>query len=319
MRMIALLVAMGLLSGLLIYLVVWGVILRPGRQKTPPNQQKYYEDDALEGRVLTKILGWSLVVTFLSAAVMPAYWLTEPARMSKMAKKWNQQSRERGAIWYEDSKVNPDGFGCTVCHGGLKGGTVRYIIPAGPDAGREVTWTAPALDDVLYRFNRDQLHDILIYGRPNTPMPAWGLRGGGPMNEQMINDVIAYLESVQVSPEQARENAGSGQGLSGSQLFDRNCARCHTQGWSYRYPEVTWDKPVYLGPPGGGAFGPALNDGRTKRQFGSVDEQAKFVSEGSLYGRPYGQNGIGSGRMPAFGQILAPDEIRAIVEYERSL
>ncbi len=289
------------------------------RVEVAPNKKPYHDDETLEGPVLTKVLGWSLVCAFVIAAVLPLYWVTEPSRQVSFAKRYNEEAVERGAAFYADPKVNPQGFGCAVCHGGVQGGTVRYFLQSGPDAGREVVWEAPSLDDVFYRFSREQVHDILVYGRPNTPMPAWGLQGGGPLTEQMINDVLSYLESVQVSPEEASRKAGSGLGLSGQELFNRNCARCHTQGWSYRYPDMTSDRPVTLGPPGGGAFGPALNEGRSARQFPEVDSQVKFIAEGSIYGRPYGANGIGSGRMPGFGKLLTDEEIRRIVEYERSL
>jgi mono/diheme cytochrome c family protein len=289
------------------------------KKETPPNKKTYYDDETLEGPILNKVLGWSLVCAFVIAAALPVYWVTEPQRQVSFAKRYNEQSVERGAVFFSDPKVNPQGFGCAVCHGGVQGGTVRYFLQSGPDAGREVVWQAPSLDDVFYRFSREQVHDILVYGRPNTPMPAWGLQGGGPLTEQMLDDVINYLESVQVSPEEASQKAGSGLGLSGKDLFERNCARCHTQGWSYRYPQLTSDRPVFIGPPGGGAFGPAIDDGRSIRQFPDAEAQVKFISDGSVYGKPYGSNGIGSGRMPGFGKVLTDEEIRRIVEYERSL
>ncbi len=301
------------------FLIFTGTSSRKPKKVSPPNLTRYHDDETLESTILNKVLGWSLVCVFLIAAILPIYWLTEPARQVDFAKKYNDESVARGQALFSDPKVNAEGFGCTTCHGGLKGGTSRFVLLSGPETGREVTWTAPALEDVMYRFSKAQVHDILVYGRPGTPMPSWGLRGGGPMTEQMIDDVINYLDSAQVDNATAIDNAGGGKGLSGSQLFDKNCARCHTQGWSYRYPEVTYDRPVRLGPPGGGAFGPDLLNGREARQFYKPEDQAKFISDGSIYGKAYGQNGIGSGRMPGVGKILDERDIMAIVEYERSL
>ena len=51
---------------------------------------------------------------------------------------------------------------------------------------RAVNWYAPALNTVLYRFDEDEVSYILTYGRPGSPMSAWGLDGGGPMNAQQI-------------------------------------------------------------------------------------------------------------------------------------
>ena len=42
---------------------------------------------------------------------------------------------------------------------------------------------------------------ILTYGRPFSPMPAWGVAGGGPMNDQQISDLVAYLQSIQIPME----------------------------------------------------------------------------------------------------------------------
>ena len=60
---------------------------------------------------------------------------------------------------------------------------------------------APALNTVLYRFDEDEVRYILTYGRPGSPMSAWGLAGGGPMNAQQIETLIAYLKSIQIPRE----------------------------------------------------------------------------------------------------------------------
>ena len=72
---------------------------------------------------------------------------------------------------------------------------------------------APSLNDVFYRYTEDpttqvqQITQIITYGRPGTPMPAWGVAGGGPKNEQAVSDLVAYLRSIQVSPATARAQA----------------------------------------------------------------------------------------------------------------
>ena len=44
-----------------------------------------------------------------------------------------------------------------------------------------------------------------------------------------------------------------------------------------------------------------------------------FIQNGSEFGAVYGNNRQGSGRMPGFGSILTDEQIRAVVEYVRSL
>jgi mono/diheme cytochrome c family protein len=202
-------------------------------------------------------------------------------------------------------------------------------------------WIAPSLNDVMYRFNEctpeeltakaanctsraeQQVTQIITYGRPGTPMPAWGLAGGGPLPDQPIEDLVNYLQSLQLSPAEAmkRNTAKADQilkdnpGISeGQALFMAACARCHTKGWSY-------GQPLIMG--GGGAFGPNLTNGVELRQFpplsGGVAKHVEFVTTGSDFQKPYGSQGIGSGRMPGFGQELSARQIDEIVIYERSL
>ena len=38
----------------------------------------------------------------------------------------------------------------------------------------------------------------------NTPMPAWGAPGGGPLTEQQLDNVIAYLYSIQLSSDDSQ-------------------------------------------------------------------------------------------------------------------
>ena len=44
-----------------------------------------------------------------------------------------------------------------------------------------------------------------------------------------------------------------------------------------------------------------------------------FIAAGSEYGKRYGVQGQGSGRMPGFGAMLTEEQIEAVVEYVRSL
>ena len=63
---------------------------------------------------------------------------------------------------------------------------------------RAVNWFAPALNTVLYRFDGTEVRFILEYGRTFSPMSAWGTVGGGPMNTQQIETIIAYIRSIQL-------------------------------------------------------------------------------------------------------------------------
>ena len=64
-----------------------------------------------------------------------------------------------------------------------------------------VNWRVPALNTVLLRFSREEVTYIITYGRPFSPMPAWGVAGGGALNDQQVQNLVDYLESIQISPD----------------------------------------------------------------------------------------------------------------------
>jgi mono/diheme cytochrome c family protein len=174
-------------------------------------------------------------------------------------------------------------------------------------------------------------------------MSPWGLVGGGPMNTQQIDNLIAYMKSIQIPRENCAEGEdplvcdsgnlpsalqadiqaaaekavadGDADSL-GEALFNLDlasgaysCARCHTLGWSYGQPGVS----------GQGAFGWNLTGGSVNSHFADDEQLVTFLKNGSEFGKLYGLNGQGSGRMPGFGSLLTDEQIREIVEYVRSL
>ncbi|MDQ1508126.1 MAG: hypothetical protein QOD57_5853 [Actinomycetota bacterium] len=315
---------------LIVFLVVAILGTRRRKPAPPPNLTPYYDDETMEGPKLERFLGAAVIFSAILAAALPAYWLLEPGRQKKMDKDFLADSVERGMFRFAKAGTVPPSevlnLECARCHGAkAEGGAATFLLqPSQPgELAKTVSWTAPSLNDVLLRFSRDEVTQIITYGRPGTPMPAWGLAGGGPLPDQPIEDLVNYLQSLQLTPEEAmkRNTAKADQilkdnpGMSeGQALFMAACARCHTKGWSYGQPQV-------MG--GGGAFGPNLTNGVTLRQFaplaGGVAKHVEFVTTGSDFQKPYGTQGIGSGRMPGFGQELSARQIDEIVIYERGL
>lgn len=340
---IILLVVVGL--GWVLYLVT---NLRRGRREAgseielAPNRKPYYDDDQLEGKHLlnTQLLGFLLLI--VTVIGLPLYWLGEPGRQAGAEFGYEKRFASWGSQIF--APTADGGFNCAGCHGGMAavGGEAAYTIND-PTTGavRSVNWLAPALNTVMYRFTEEEVRYILVYGRPFSPMSPWGVEGGGPMNDQQINNLIEYLKSIQIPMEgcaegeiicdegrlptaesdevtaaaQAAVDAGTyatlGEALFSLELASGgfSCARCHTEGWSYDDPQE----------PGGGAMGPNLTGGSEVRQFPVAQDHVDFIGSGSENGERYGQQGQGSGRMPGFGQLLTEEQIRAIVEYERGL
>ena len=76
-----------------------------------------------------------------------------------------------------------------------------------------------------------------------------------------------------------------------------------------------------IGQPGGGAFGPDLSQELERFSDNTngtgLAQQIAFVTSGSDSEAPYGNNGVGTGRMPGFGGMLTKKQIAEIVTYER--
>lgn len=294
----------------------------PGAEmELAPNRRPYFDDDALEGHRLDRALLGGLVLMVIVAVGLPLYWAREPSRQEGAVRGFDVRAAGRGLVLFQPTgSPIPEGnighFGCGGCHGPEgQGGSTVYVMPdpIDPDKPpRQVSWAAPPLDTVLLRYSEEEVKAILVYGRANTPMPAWGVEGGGPMNDQQITDLIAYIKSIQLDPEDVKAANLREYGTDGARLFDGFCARCHTEGWPIGEPGV----------PAGGAFGPNLREGQTLRQFPDRTTHVEFITEGAEYAKPYGLRGVGGdegGGMPGFGSMLTAEQIEAIVDYERSL
>src|SRR5690606_27330900 len=121
-----------------------------------------------------------------------------------------------------------------------------------------------------------------------------------------------------------------------------NCARCHTNGWSYgarsqlsteqlleEWPRLAESGYLREYRPGAGAFGPSL--WTIEERYPTVQGHVEFVTVGGGFG-PQDSN-----QMPGFGgredpdlededgnplqypALLTPEQIEAVVAYERSL
>lgn len=393
-------------------------------RKTPPN------DDVFEGPRLDRFLGWALVSMVVVALSLPLYWLGEPGRHEGSIRGFDKRSVNRGEKLFG---AEHNGFNCARCHGADGGGGVAAFTVAlfnddgspkidastGKPALQSVSWLAPRINNIALRYQPEQIRNVIIYGRgqgKNNPMPAWGTAGGGPGNEQQIDDLVNFLKhkAIEENPVamQAYKDAWSTNGNSatkayaaailasakeaqaestkeleetktaaagvaknadaslagaekvvtdakaalvlakagtdtlatekaelavtkaeadlvtqkatienarkvvaagdGEILFNLNCARCHTNGFSYGQPKD----------PASGYYGPALRKDSLVKQFPDAADQEAFIAQGARDQEAYGTGGVNhwsGGGMAYFGNVLTAEQIKEIVAYERSL
>lgn len=180
-------------------LVVVSALRNRGSEEVAPNLQPGTNDQELETRRLETGQKVAIAASAFLAISLPLYFLGEQNRQQGFVEEFEEASQERGLHLVEE-------FACYSCHGPLGvGGAATYVEKR---SGVTVSWAAPAINDVFYRYDEDEVNYWLTYGRGNTPMPAWGLDGGGPMNEKQIEDVVNYLKTIQI-PQQEVVDKGA--------------------------------------------------------------------------------------------------------------
>jgi cytochrome c oxidase cbb3-type subunit III len=74
----------------------------------------------------------------------------------------------------------------------------------------------------------DFLRDAIRYGRPGTPMSAWGVDFGGPLTDEAIDKIIFHLRSWQTAdPVDVHEEVITGDVASGETVYTDRCLSCH--------------------------------------------------------------------------------------------
>ncbi len=274
------------------------------RSTVPPALRPGDTDDVLEGERLMKVQRLGFVFVGLSVLFLPAYWLAEPGRMASKEELFEEISIERGDAYFHDEVVFVEGaeivpVECSRCHGeGAAGGENEFLDPSTGEVRKVIvpelrTIFSKPVPPVYQGDVRQYVYETIERGRPGTDMPTWGNKFGGPLTEQQIDDIVNWLESIQVEPEEF-------EGVDGEAIFMEFCAACHGIG-------------------GAGGSGPAMLNGSEVAMFPNIDDHIAFVKEGSKPGQPYGTTGRGTGAMPPWEGRLTEEQIRAVVEYERSL
>jgi mono/diheme cytochrome c family protein len=113
--------------------------------------------------------GWLLLILVLS---FPLYKLTESSRRADAATLQLQAQITTGAqLW---------ALNCAECHGKMGEGI-----------------SAPALNSqqFLTSVSDEQIRNIIRGGVPGTAMPAWLTDYGGPLTDQEIAALVAYIRS----------------------------------------------------------------------------------------------------------------------------
>ena len=167
---------------------------RQAGPSAPPSRRPGPTDEALEGRLLETYQLAGVALTVFLAVLLPFLYLREPARQKAAASKELTESVRLGQATFEEF--------CSRCHGDqAEGGTVKRYVTPGVKGAKPADVHAPNLHEIWQRHPDENVATVawttIQKGRPPTPMPTWGVRYGGPMNDQQITDLVNYLLSIQ--------------------------------------------------------------------------------------------------------------------------
>ncbi len=202
-------------------------------------------------------LGVALTLTVGVLVIFQIYVLNEPNRISGLEAHDQSVAFTAGQVLY---KAN-----CTLCHG---------------DSG-EGTPNRPALNDkgLLSTTTDDELFGLISSGVPNTEMPAWNQSNGGPLTDESVRQVVAFLRAWEPTAPDRKLTPIPPDLAQGKIIFASVCAACH-------------------GANGVGTdHAPAINDPVKLSQFDD-----KWYRDTITKGRP-------AQGMPTWGTVLSPTQI----------
>ena len=172
---------------------------------------------------------------------------------------------------------------CAICHGDFGEGGVNPARPGDVIAPISTSEYLKTRDDFT-------LQAIIAQGQPNFGMSPFGSAFGGPLDDDEVDAIVAYIRAwesnppVELPPEIAIEETG----LSGAEVYQGLCAQCH-------------------GVSGEGGIGPALADAN----FLSANTDEEIYTTIS--------DGHETTAMIAWGDILTSEQIQQLVELIRQL
>ncbi len=277
-------------------------VVGPGRRKGPKRyadiplaMRPYHSDEELETTGMERAMAWGVALATFAALFLPLYWLIEPTRIEGQVQAFYEQDVADGRIEYQNA--------CAQCHGtNLEGGSAPH-----PDPDIDVAWPAPALDNIVARYEDSEVvldvHDFITRtierGRPGTPMPQFGVGFGGVYSDQQVSAIVTYILSVQTG-EVPEPDAEAFVGRSGDDLFANHCATCH-------------------GFEGEGYVGPQLLNVFERYGWDPDDETSRETARAVV------RHTIENGRavpaatpMPAFDQVLTAEAIEEIIDHIES-
>jgi mono/diheme cytochrome c family protein len=201
-----------------------------------------------------------LILTLAILVSFQIYILREPARIGRVEAQDNTLAVAAGQALFQKN--------CTLCHGDTGEGD-----------------SAPALKDkgFLNATDDSTIFSVVSSGIPGTDMPAWNESHGGPLTDEEVTQLVAFIRSWQPTAADIRSAPPNGNSDRGEALYDMVCAVCHGENGK------------------GTATVAAMND---PYKLASFDDT--WYRETIAKGRP-------ATGMPTWGTVLSPQQISDLI------
>lgn len=201
-----------------------------------------------------------LALTLIVIFSLSFYWIGENKRLALAAEEFTSERRTRGRVIYNEQ--------CISCHGAQGEGGV------GPALNNR-TVLKNTFDSVFFSLIRS--------GVPGTQMPAWSVDFGGPLTDEDVRDVVAFIRAWEPNAPEIEPVVFTPDPARGALLFSSTCAVCHGESGA------------------GSEKGPHIND--TARLAGLDDNWYRGVIRS---GRP-------AKGMPTWGTVLSPNQVEDLI------
>lgn len=152
----------------------------------------------------TRMLFMGLAFTALIVLAMGVYAVLESPRIAEASDESNKEAVRAGQIIYTAQ--------CATCHGAHGEGGVG--LPLNSQALLKNT-----SDSILF--------SIIRSGVPTTQMPAWSVDYGGPLTDQDIRHVVAFIRAWEPEAPLIEAPVFEPSAERGALIFSNSCTTCH--------------------------------------------------------------------------------------------
>jgi cbb3-type cytochrome c oxidase subunit III len=208
----------------------------------------------------TPHLAAACVFTLAILATFQIYIFREPARTRNDLAYDKAQAVQAGQTLFSKS--------CAPCHGSEGEGDV-----------------GPALNDkqFLNTTADDTIFSLISSGVPGTEMPAWNQSHGGPLTDEDVTQLVAFVRAWEPNAPDRQAVPPVGDASRGGEIYSSICIVCHGENGQ------------------GTDRAPALNDPALLSQFDDA-----WFRDTIMNGRP-------AQGMPTWGTVLSPKQISDLI------